>query len=74
MVAFQILTGLLCSIYYRPSELTAFSDIIFIVNDVSAGYMVKYLHLNGATMIFVLLYAHLFRAVYYRSYSMLPKV
>lgn len=74
LIALQVLTGILLSFYYRPAELTAFSDVIFMINEVNSGYLFKYLHLNGATFIFLLLYLHFFRGIYYRSYVALPKV
>lgn len=74
IVAVQIVTGVLLACYYRPAEIFAFSDVIFILNDVNSGYLVKYLHLNGATFIFLLLYLHMFRGLYYKSYISLPKV
>jgi len=74
IVGLQVATGLLLACYYRPSESTAFGDIIFIINDVNGGYFFKYLHLNGASAVFALIYLHLFRALYYRSYAALPKV
>lgn len=74
IVALQVLTGVLLAFYYKPSEATAFSDIVFIVNDVNGGYLLKYLHLNGATAIFLLMYLHLFRGLYYKSYVMVPSV
>ena len=70
----QIVSGVLLAFYYKAAEATAFADIIFIINDVDGGFLFKYLHLNGATAIFLLLYLHLFRAIYYRSYAYLPKV
>jgi quinol-cytochrome oxidoreductase complex cytochrome b subunit len=74
ILALQIFSGVFLAFYYKPSDQTAFSDLIFIINDVNAGYFFKYLHLNGATAVFALLYLHLFRGVYYRSFVLLPKV
>jgi len=74
LVAVQALTGLLLALYYRPSDVTAFADIVFLVNDVNAGYLFKYLHLNGASAVFILMYMHIFRGLYYKSYIFLPKV
>lgn len=74
MVGLQVLTGVLLAFYYKPADSSAFSDVIFIINDATNGYIFKYLHLNGATVIFLILYLHLFRALYYRSYIILPKV
>jgi len=73
-VSLQIVSGVFLACYYRPDQATAFSDIIFIINDVNGGYIFKYLHLNGATVVFAVLYLHLFRGLYYRSYLYLPKV
>jgi len=73
-MAVQVATGVLLAMYYVPSAASAFSNIVFIINDVNCGYIVKYLHLNGASGIFFLIYLHMFRALYYRSYIVLPKV
>ncbi|MBS1584568.1 MAG: hypothetical protein JSS82_03305 [Bacteroidetes bacterium] len=73
-LALQIFTGILLALYYRPSAATAFSDVITIIFDVNHGYFVKYLHLNGASLIFLLMYLHLLRGVYYRSYVRAPYV
>ncbi len=74
LLTMQIVTGLFLSFYYRSAEALAFADIIYIINDVNGGYIFKYLHLNGATFIFIFLYLHMFRGIYYRSYAVLPKV
>jgi len=68
LVILQVVTGVLLACYYRPVGGAAFFDIIGIINDVNDGYMLKYLHLNGASIAFLALYIHLFRGVYYRSY------
>ena len=74
IVALQVVTGLLLACYYRPLGAAAFSDIVFIVNDVAGGYLVKYLHLNGASVIFFVMYVHMFRGLFYRSFAALPRV
>jgi len=38
------------------------------MRDVNNGWMFRYLHANGASMIFIMLYVHIAKALYYRSY------
>lgn len=74
LVALQIITGLLLAMFFRASADTAFSDIVYIVNDVNSGYLFKYLHLNGASFIFAFMYMHMLRSFRYYTYFNLPKV
>ena len=35
------------------------------MRDVNGGYMLRYMHANGASLFFVAVYAHIFRGLYY---------
>nr|QSH90693.1 cytochrome b [Platanista gangetica] len=65
----QILTGLFLAMHYMPDTTTAFSSVTHICRDVNYGWLIRYLHANGASMFFICLYAHVGRALYYGSYT-----
>jgi quinol-cytochrome oxidoreductase complex cytochrome b subunit len=54
--------------HYTPSTETAFASVVHIMEDVKYGYLMRYMHANGASMIFIFLYIHMGRGLYYRSY------
>nr|UDH58715.1 cytochrome b [Mesoplodon mirus]UDH58728.1 cytochrome b [Mesoplodon mirus]UDH58741.1 cytochrome b [Mesoplodon mirus] len=64
----QILTGLFLAMHYTPDTTTAFSSVMHICRDVNYGWIIRYLHANGASMFFICLYAHIGRGLYYGSY------
>nr|AGM52631.1 cytochrome b [Balaenoptera physalus] len=65
----QILTGLFLAMHYTPDTTTAFSSVTHICRDVNHGWIIRYLHANGASMFFICLYAHMGRGLYYGSYA-----
>uniref|UniRef100_E3NZ56 Cytochrome b n=1 Tax=Lepus yarkandensis TaxID=301146 RepID=E3NZ56_LEPYA len=67
----QILTGLLLAMHYTSDTATAFSSVTHICRDVNYGWLIRYLHANGASMFFICLYMHVGRGIYYGSYTYL---
>lgn len=67
--AIQILTGIFLAMHYVPHVDLAFASVEHIMRDVEYGWFIRYLHSNGASMIFVLLYLHIAKGLYFRSYS-----
>lgn len=65
----QIVSGLFLSMFYTPHVDLAFASIEFIMRDVNNGWLVRYIHSNGASMFFLVVYCHIFRGLYYNSYS-----
>ncbi len=65
----QILTGIVLVMHYTPHTLLAFDSVEHIMRDVNFGWMLRYLHSNGASMFFVAVYIHIFRGLYYGSYK-----
>nr|NP_861488.1 cytochrome b [Procavia capensis]Q7Y8J5.1 RecName: Full=Cytochrome b; AltName: Full=Complex III subunit 3; AltName: Full=Complex III subunit III; AltName: Full=Cytochrome b-c1 complex subunit 3; AltName: Full=Ubiquinol-cytochrome-c reductase complex cytochrome b subunit [Procavia capensis]BAC78411.1 cytochrome b [Procavia capensis] len=64
----QVLTGLFLAMHYTSDTMTAFTSVTHICRDVNHGWMIRYLHANGASLFFVCLYAHIGRGIYYGSY------
>nr|QIJ99182.1 cytochrome b [Ochotona hyperborea] len=65
----QIITGLFLAMHYTSDTLTAFSSVTHICRDVNYGWVIRYLHANGASMFFICLFLHVGRGIYYGSYT-----
>lgn len=64
----QILTGIFLAMHYTPHIDYAFISIEHIMRDVNNGWLIRYIHANGASMFFIIVYIHMFRGLYYGSY------
>lgn len=64
----QTISGLFLAIHYTSDISTAFNSIIHIIQDVNNGWILRILHANGASLIFVCVYIHVSRRIYYGSY------
>jgi ubiquinol-cytochrome c reductase cytochrome b subunit len=64
----QIISGVFLSMHYTAHTDYAFSSIEYIMRDVNNGWFVRYIHANGASMFFIVVYAHICRGLYYGSY------
>jgi ubiquinol-cytochrome c reductase cytochrome b subunit len=65
----QIITGIFLAMHYTPHVDLAFSSVEHIMRDVNYGWLIRYLHANGASMFFIVVYIHIFRGLYYGSYT-----
>jgi len=65
----QIVTGLTLAMHYIADSDLAFSSVEHIMRDVNYGWLIRYVHANGASMFFLAVYIHIFRALYYGSYK-----
>ena len=65
----QILTGVVLAMHYIPATGLAFDSVERIMRDVNYGWLLRYLHANGASMFFLVVYVHIFRGLYYGSYK-----
>ena len=65
----QIVTGIVLVMHYTPHVDMAFASVEHIMRDVNGGYMIRYFHMNGASLFFFAVYAHIFRGLYYGSYK-----
>jgi ubiquinol-cytochrome c reductase cytochrome b subunit len=69
MLVVMIVTGVFLAMQYTPHADLAFDSVERIMRDVDYGWMLRYAHMNGASMFFALLYIHMFRGLYYGSYK-----
>ena len=65
----QIITGLTLAMHYIADSDLAFASVEHIMRDVNYGWLIRYVHANGASMFFLAVYIHIFRALYYGSYK-----
>jgi quinol-cytochrome oxidoreductase complex cytochrome b subunit len=72
-LSIQIVTGIFLAMHYTPHVDIAFNSIEHIMRDVSGGWILWYLHANGASMFFICVYIHIFRGLYFGSY-IFPRV
>jgi len=68
----QILTGGFLAMHYTPEVHYAFLSVEHIMRDVNYGWLLRYLHANGASFFFIVVYCHIFRGLYYGSF-MFPR-
>lgn len=69
MLVTMIVTGIVLAMHYTPHADYAFGSVERIMRDVNWGWLLRYLHMNGASMFFVAVYIHMFRGMYYGSYK-----
>ncbi|MEQ8509436.1 MAG: cytochrome b/b6 [Rhodospirillaceae bacterium] len=65
----MIITGILLAMSYTPHVDYAFESVERIMRDVNSGWLLRYMHANGASFFFIAVYIHIFRGLYYGSYK-----
>ncbi len=68
-LALQIITGIVLAMHYAPNSATAFGSVEHIMRDVNSGWLLRYAHMNGASLFFISVYIHMFRGLYFGSYK-----
>jgi ubiquinol-cytochrome c reductase cytochrome b subunit len=69
MLVLMIVTGIVLAMNYQPNSELAFDSVERIMRDVPSGWMMRYMHMTGASFFFVAVYIHIFRGLYYGSYK-----
>ena len=69
MLTLQIVTGIVLAMHYTAHTSMAFDSVEHIMRDVNYGWLLRYMHANGASMFFIAVYLHMFRGLYYGSYK-----
>jgi ubiquinol-cytochrome c reductase cytochrome b subunit len=65
----MIATGIFLAMNYTPHTSMAFDSVERIMRDVNFGWLLRYVHANGASMFFIVVYVHIWRGMYYGSYK-----
>src|SRR3954465_6129642 len=69
MLVLMIATGVVLATNYTPHTSMAFDSVERIMRDVPSGWMMRYMHMTGASFFFIAVYIHIFRGLYYGSYK-----
>src|ERR1700730_9430519 len=69
MLVVMIVSGVILAMHYTPNAAMAFDSVERIMRDVNYGWLFRYIHMNGASMFFLIVYIHMFRGLYYGSYK-----
>ncbi len=69
VLVIMIVSGIVLAMHYTPHVDHAFESVERIMRDVNYGWLIRYIHMNGASMFFILVYIHMFRGLYYGSYK-----
>jgi ubiquinol-cytochrome c reductase cytochrome b/c1 subunit len=69
VLVIMILTGIFLAMNYTPNADLAFGSVERIMRDVNYGWLLRYMHQNGASFFFIIVYIHIFRGLYYGSYK-----
>ncbi len=69
VLVLMILTGIFLAMHYTPHTAFAFESVERIMRDVNYGWLMRYMHMNGASFFFIVVYIHIFRGLYYGSYK-----
>jgi ubiquinol-cytochrome c reductase cytochrome b subunit len=69
MLITMIVTGIVLAMNYTPQVDMAFDSVERIMRDVNSGWLIRYIHMNGASFFFIAVYIHIFRGMYYGSYK-----
>jgi len=69
MLVIMIATGIFLAMQYTPDADLAFNSVQRIMRDVNYGWLIRTIHMNGASFFFMVVYIHLFRGLYYGSYK-----
>lgn len=68
-LAVQIVSGFLLTLFYVPHIDYAFNSVEHIMRDVNYGWLIRYIHANGASFFFAVIYIHILKGMYYGSYQ-----
>lgn len=66
----QLVRGFILSCHYTATTDLAYDSVVHIIQNVNLGWAIRRVHSNGASIFFVIIYAHIGRGVYYHSFYM----
>ena len=69
VLVIMIVTGIVLAMQYTPHVDYAFDSVERIMRDVNYGWLLRYIHMNGGSFFFAVVYIHIFRGLYYGSYK-----
>lgn len=67
-MVFQVARGVILSFHY--SSLSGFERTVYIVREMEFGWGFRYFHITGASVIFFVIYLHVFRGFYFSRFKL----
>merc|ERR1711881_58486 len=71
-IILQIVTGIFLALHYTSDLHGAYFSVFFLIREVFYGWCLRYFHSSGASFVFLILFLHIGRAIYYGSYFYNP--
>merc|ERR1712019_196459 len=71
-IMLQIVTGIFLALHYTSDLNSAYFSLFFLIREVYYGWCLRYFHSSGASFVFLFLFLHLGRAIFYGSYFYNP--
>jgi len=71
-ILLQIISGIFLGLHYTSDINSAYFSIFFIIREIYYGWCLRYLHSNGSSFVFLFIFLHLGRAIFYGSYFYNP--
>jgi len=65
----QAVTGIFLTVYYVPSPDHAYDSVQYIMNGVAFGWLIRGIHHWGATLMVIVVFAHMLRTFYFAAYK-----
>ena len=70
MFGVLLISGIFLLMYYKPDTALAFDSVNYtIMQEVAYGWLFRHIHGVGASVIFLIIYIHMFTGIYYGSYK-----
>ncbi|WP_019090704.1 cytochrome b [Komagataeibacter europaeus] len=69
VLVLMLATGIFLAMNYTPTSAGAFMSVEMIERQLPGGWMLRAMHMTGASLFMAALYIHLFRGLYYGSYK-----
>jgi ubiquinol-cytochrome c reductase cytochrome b subunit len=65
-----IISGIFLMMYYKPDTALAFDSVNYtIMQEVAYGWLFRHMHGVAASVVFLIIYIHMFTGIYYGSYK-----
>merc|ERR1711860_276491 len=72
VIVVQIVTGLFLSFHYSSDLHEAYFSVFFLIREIYYGWSLRFLHSSGASFVFLFLFLHLGRSLFYGSFFYNP--
>lgn len=70
-IVIQVFRGFILSLYYNDSVTYAFYSVLYLILEVENGYEFRFIHSRGASLLFFLIFIHIGRGIWFKSYYIL---